>query len=158
MPFCWVNFNVTVLQISLKAILEGTYTLYLSFSVSSSCGLCLSICFVLLIWLTAKQLQSVPSGSGMDGKLALMSHSHPFWPGRHAPQSLLELERCNCKSGCGTKRCKCHRQGLDCSMLPSLFRVQRCVCKYVGTTSGWGHGVKITCRPTVKECFKLVLN
>ena len=33
-----------------------------------------------------------------------------------APQSLLELVRCSCKSGCGTMSCKYRRQGLDCSL------------------------------------------
>jgi hypothetical protein len=32
-----------------------------------------------------------------------------------APQALLELVRCTCKSGCGTLRCGCRRQGLECS-------------------------------------------
>lgn len=33
-----------------------------------------------------------------------------------APQSLFELVRCKCKSGCSTMRCNCRRQGLDCSL------------------------------------------
>lgn len=32
-----------------------------------------------------------------------------------APTSLLVLIRCQCKSGCGTMRCSCRRQGFDCS-------------------------------------------
>lgn len=39
-----------------------------------------------------------------------------------APQSLLELVRCHCKSGCGTMRRKCHCQGLDCSLACSQCR------------------------------------
>ena len=33
-----------------------------------------------------------------------------------APQTLFELVRCKCKSGCSTMRCNCRRQGLDCSL------------------------------------------
>ncbi|KAK3878633.1 hypothetical protein Pcinc_016764 [Petrolisthes cinctipes] len=33
-----------------------------------------------------------------------------------APQFLLELVRCKCKSGCSTMRCPCRRQGLDCTL------------------------------------------
>ena len=32
-----------------------------------------------------------------------------------APQSLLDIVRCTCKTGCGTLRCECHRQGMQCS-------------------------------------------
>ena len=32
-----------------------------------------------------------------------------------APGTLLELVRCTCKAGCGTLRCGCRRQGLECS-------------------------------------------
>lgn len=39
-----------------------------------------------------------------------------------APQCLLEMVRCHCKSGCGTMRCKCRRQGLDCSLACSECR------------------------------------
>ena len=32
-----------------------------------------------------------------------------------APHELLEVIRCNCKMGCGTKQCSCRKHGLDCS-------------------------------------------
>lgn len=39
-----------------------------------------------------------------------------------APKSLLEVIRCQCKTDCSTLRCKCRRQGLDCSMACSECR------------------------------------
>lgn len=33
-----------------------------------------------------------------------------------APQELLDIVRCNCKSGCNTARCTCRKNGLECSM------------------------------------------
>lgn len=33
-----------------------------------------------------------------------------------APQSLLELVRCSCKTGCNDLRCGCRKQGLSCSL------------------------------------------
>ncbi|KAK6178791.1 hypothetical protein SNE40_011298 [Patella caerulea] len=33
-----------------------------------------------------------------------------------APQELLDIVRCNCKSGCNTARCTCLKNGLECSM------------------------------------------
>ena len=35
---------------------------------------------------------------------------------RVAPKDLLEVIRCNCKSGCTSMRCTCRKSGLDCSM------------------------------------------
>ena len=32
-----------------------------------------------------------------------------------APQDLLEMVRCSCKTGCSTMRCSCRKAGLDCS-------------------------------------------
>ena len=32
-----------------------------------------------------------------------------------APRSLLDIVRCTCKTGCGTLRCGCRRQGMSCS-------------------------------------------
>ena len=32
-----------------------------------------------------------------------------------APQDLLEMIRCSCKTGCSTMRCSCRKAGLDCS-------------------------------------------
>lgn len=32
-----------------------------------------------------------------------------------APQELLEIIRCHCKSGCNTMRCSCRKNGMDCS-------------------------------------------
>ena len=31
------------------------------------------------------------------------------------PANLLEMVRCKCKTGCGSKQCTCHNNGLDCS-------------------------------------------
>ena len=33
-----------------------------------------------------------------------------------APQALLEVIRCSCKTGCSTMRCSCRKAGLDCSI------------------------------------------
>ena len=33
-----------------------------------------------------------------------------------APESLLKIIRCSCKTGCDTKRCTCRKNGLDCSL------------------------------------------
>ena len=32
-----------------------------------------------------------------------------------APSSLLELIRCNCKTDCNTRRCRCRKHGLECT-------------------------------------------
>ena len=32
-----------------------------------------------------------------------------------APEKLLQIVRCGCKTGCDSKKCSCRRHGLDCS-------------------------------------------
>ena len=32
-----------------------------------------------------------------------------------APKDLLNIFRCNCKTGCSTKRCTCRRHALECT-------------------------------------------
>jgi hypothetical protein len=43
-----------------------------------------------------------------------------------APQALLELIRCKCKSGCHTMRCSCRKVGLDCSAVCGECRGVSC--------------------------------
>jgi len=46
-----------------------------------------------------------------EGKLApILTDNTP------APQKLLKVIRCNCKTGCYSLRCICRKNGLDCSM------------------------------------------
>ena len=56
------------------------------------------------------QVQQWMGNQDMDGKLSpVMSDLKP------APQSLLKVIRCSCKSYCKTKRCTCRKLGLTCS-------------------------------------------
>lgn len=49
-----------------------------------------------------------------------------------APQDLLEIIRCNCKSGCHTMRCTCRKHGMECSMACGECRG---VCSNMSTTA-----------------------
>lgn len=52
-----------------------------------------------------------------DGRLVPILTDNP-----PAPQHLLEVIRCSCKTGCYTMRCTCKKNGLDCSMACSECR------------------------------------
>ena len=49
-----------------------------------------------------------------------------------APQKLLEIIQCNCRSGCNTMRCSCRKHGMVCSMACSDCRG---ICANMGNTS-----------------------
>ena len=46
-------------------------------------------------------------------------------PAAHA--SLLEIVRCNCKSDCGSQRCSCKKQGMDCLAACGTCRENSCM-------------------------------
>lgn len=62
-----------------------------------------------------------------DGKMMPIMTDLPA-----APQELLEIIRCNCKSGCHTMRCTCKKNGMDCSMACGECRG---VCANLTTTT-----------------------
>ena len=49
-----------------------------------------------------------------DGKMIPLQTDLP-----PAPQTLLQLVRCSCKTGCNDLRCGCRKQGLSCSLVCS---------------------------------------
>ena len=43
-----------------------------------------------------------------------------------APQRVLSIIRCNCRSNCDNKRCTCKKHGLDCNLSCGECRGQNC--------------------------------
>ena len=42
-----------------------------------------------------------------------------------APESLLQMIRCNCSSDCASARCTCRKHGLECSLHVANAEVRR---------------------------------
>lgn len=62
-------------------------------------------------WMGAHQMNPEDWGWKIQGGryMAVLTDKDP------APSELLEVVRCNCKTGCGTRLCSCRKHGLDCS-------------------------------------------
>lgn len=46
---------------------------------------------------------------------------------RPAPEKLLSIIRCNCKTNCETRRCSCRKHGLECNISCGECRGQNCL-------------------------------
>ena len=80
----------------------------------------------LRVYLQVKQWQGEGSGMSMEDWGWKVTNDQVFPVATDlppAPESLLQLIRCNCSSDCSSMRCICRKNGMQCS--PPLWTMQR---------------------------------
>lgn len=122
------------------------YRLFSSKTVSSTCSIqvqtlpptssaaalhCLRVYHQVQTWMGNSALDPLDYGWEMSGGL-MMPVKSDIPP---APDSLLQVIRCKCKTGCDSKKCTCRKNGLECTI-----------------ACGDCRGIACSNSPTIAEC------
>ena len=83
----------------------------------------LQVHYQVQIWIGGPELDAYEFGwfINNDKMMPIKTKNHP------APEKLLSIIRCNCKTNCETRCCSCRKHGLECNISCGECRGQNCL-------------------------------